>query len=110
MIITEKAGNIEILRLATENLNALVSEEIKNDVTELFENGTSRLIVDLDGVKYIDSSGFGALLAITRNAKNNFGVVKFCNIDPGVMKVLEMLHLHTVFNIFPNRESCIASF
>lgn len=110
MITTEKSGSIEIVTLATDTINALVSDGIRKEVTEMFENGTSKMVIDLNGIKYIDSSGFGCLLAITRSAKNNYAQVKFCNIHPDVNKILKILHLHTVFSIFPTREECIASF
>ncbi|MFO7575881.1 MAG: STAS domain-containing protein [Bacteroidales bacterium] len=110
MIKTENIDNIDIVTLDTDTLNALVSEQIRQEVSDLFLNGTPKLILDLRGVKYVDSSGFGCLLGITRSAKNNYSVVKFCNIDPEIMKVLKMLHLHTVLNIFPNLEKCISSF
>jgi len=61
-------------------------------------------------VKYIDSSGFGCLLGITKSARNNYSTVRFCNIDPEIMKVLTMLHLHTVFSIFPGVEESVRSF
>ena len=110
MIKTENIDNIDIVTLNTDTLNALVSEQIRQEISDLFVNGTPKLIVDLRGVKYIDSSGFGCLLGITRSAKNNYSVVKFCNIDTEIMKVLKMLHLHTVLNIFPSLEDCISSF
>ncbi|MBM3420036.1 MAG: STAS domain-containing protein [Bacteroidetes bacterium] len=110
MIKSERSGNVEVVTLEIDTINALVADEIRKEVSGMFENGTSRMVINLKGVKYIDSSGFGCLLAITRSAKNNFGTVIFCNIEPEVQKVLEMLHLHTVFNICSSLEESINSF
>lgn len=110
MIKVERRGNIEIVSLGVETLNALVSEEIKNKIKSHLENGISKAIINLSGVKYVDSSGFGCLLSISRNAKNNFTTLKFCCIEPEVMKVLEMLQLHTVFTISGTLEESLASF
>jgi anti-anti-sigma factor len=110
MIKTENIDNITVVTLDTETLNALISEQIRQEVSDLFLSGTPKLIVDLQGIKYIDSSGFGCLLGITRSAKTNYSVVRFCNVDPDIMKVLKMLHLHTVLNIFPSLKECINSF
>jgi len=110
MIKVEQAGNIEVVTLEEDTLNALISEKVKDEIGSLIEGGSSRLIFDLANIRYIDSSGFGCLLYISRTAKNNYGIVKYCSITTEVMKVLELLHLDTVFSIWPDRKSCIESF
>jgi anti-sigma B factor antagonist len=110
MIKIETEGITEIVSFQTDTLNALISEDVKDKINTHVENGVSRLIIDLRGVRYVDSSGFGCLLSVARNAKINYCSVKYCSITPEVMKVLELLHLHTVFNIYPDRESCLAPF
>lgn len=110
MIKVELVSNVEIVSIESDTLNALISEKVKDEINSMIEGGSSRLIIDLSNVRYIDSSGFGSLLFISRTAKNNYGTVKFCSISPEVMKVLELLHLDTVFSICPDREKCIESF
>jgi anti-sigma B factor antagonist len=110
MIKFETEGSTEIVSFGTDTLNALISEDVKDKINARVESGISRLIIDLDGVRYIDSSGFGCLLSVARSAKNNYCTVKYCSIEPEVFKVLELLHLHTVFSIYPDRESCLTSF
>jgi len=110
MIKVELAGNIEVVTLEADTLNALISEKVKDEISSLIEGGSSRIIFDLTNVRYIDSSGFGSLLFISRTAKNNYSIIKFCSISTEVMKVLELLHLDTVFSIWPDRQSCIESF
>jgi len=110
MIRVEQAGNIDVVTLEEDTLNALISERVKDEIRSMIEGGSSRLIFDLSNVRYIDSSGFGCLLYISRTAKNSYGIVKYCSISPEVMKVLELLHLDTVFSIWPDRKSCIESF
>ena len=105
-----RSNDIVIVTFETDTLNALVSEHILNEISDLLASGAPKLIVDLKGVKYIDSSGFGCLLGITRSAKNNYSQVRFCNIDHEIMKTLRMLHLHTVLNISATLEVCITSF
>ncbi len=110
MIKTKSIENIEIVTFETDTINALITEQILNEISEIFSHGTPKMIIDLKGVKYIDSSGFGCLLGITRSAKNNYSLVRFCNIDPEIMKVLRMLHLHTVLSISHGIEECISDF
>lgn len=110
MIKVELKGRVEIVSIESDTLNALNSEQVKEEIKTIIEGGSQQLIIDLSNIRYIDSSGFGSLLFITRTAKNNYSTVKFCSISPEVFKVLQLLHLDTVLSIWPDREKCLESF
>jgi anti-sigma B factor antagonist len=110
MVNFEKRDNIEIISFDVNSLNALISEEIRGQIVKVFENSCSKVIIDLKGVNYIDSSGFGCFLSLMRSAKNNYGILKFANAEPSVQALFETLHLHTVFEIYRDTEECIRSF
>jgi len=61
-------------------------------------------------VEYIDSTGFGCFLSVMKAARSNYGVLKFANPEPKITELFEALHLHTVFQIYPDLDSCIKSF
>lgn len=110
MINIEKRDNIELVSFTVNNINALIADEIKAGINKIFDNSNSKVIIDLKGVEYIDSSGFGCFLSAMRAARNNYGVLKFANPEPSVMTLFTTLHLHTIFEIFDNTDSCIRSF
>lgn len=93
-----------------EKFNALIAEEARIKLLELFEVANAKVILDLSGITYIDSSGFGCFLTTMKYARNNYGVLKLCNLDPGVKALFNTLQLHTIFEIYDNLESCVASF
>ncbi|MDQ1296457.1 MAG: anti-sigma factor antagonist [Bacteroidota bacterium] len=107
MINIEKRGKIEIITFTIDKINALITDEIREMINKVFENGNSKVIIDLSGVNYIDSSGFGCLLSIMKTARNNYGILKFVNPEPSVMQVLQTLNLHTVFEIYDNLDVCL---
>ena len=109
MISVEKRDKIDIVTFSVDRINALITDEIREEIDKLFGNGTSKVIIDLRGVQYIDSSGFGCLLSILKNARNNYCILKLSNPEPAVMQVLQTLHLHTVFEIFDDLDACIRS-
>jgi len=90
-----------------DKINALITEEIRDEITRVFENTNAKVIIDLKGVQYVDSSGFGCFLSIMRAARNNYGTLKFANPEPAVMQVLQTLNLHTVFDIYDDIDVCI---
>jgi anti-sigma B factor antagonist len=110
MINIEKKDKIDIISFSVNNINALVVDDIRESILKVFENSNTKVIIDMKGVEYIDSSGFGCFLSAMRAARNNYGALKFANLEPHVTSLFETLNLHTVFQIYPDVESCIKSF
>ncbi len=93
-----------------EKLNAFISEEAREELQKLFDAPNSKVILDLTGIRYIDSSGFGTLLNTMKAARNNYGTLKICYIDPNVRTLFLSLQLHTVFEIYDTLEEAVNSF
>jgi anti-sigma B factor antagonist len=110
MIQFDKRGNIEIASFTINKINAFVSDKIRTEIIKEFENSGTKMIIDLKGVEYIDSTGFACFLSILKAAKNNYGILKFANAEPSVLALFETLHLHTVFEIYKDLDSGIKSF
>jgi anti-anti-sigma factor len=110
MINIKKTDNIDTITFTVNKINALITEEIKESISKSFINSNSKVIIDLKGVEYIDSSGFGCFLSIMKTARNNYGILKFANPEPGVMEVFRTLHLQTVFQIYDDIDTCLKSF
>lgn len=110
MVNFAKKNNIDIISFNVNKINALISDEIRDSINKLFENSNTKAIIDLTGVEYIDSSGFGCFLTVIKTARNNYGVVKFANPESRVLELFKTLHLHTIFQIFDDIDTCIRSF
>jgi anti-anti-sigma factor len=109
MINIEKKDKIDIISFSVNKINALITDEIRDGIIKVFDNSNSKVIIDLRGVEYIDSSGFGCFLSVMKAARNNYGVLKFANPEPRVMELFQTLHLHTVFQIYDDLDTCIRS-
>jgi anti-sigma B factor antagonist len=107
MINIERKDKIDIISFKVDKINALITEDLRNEIIKVFESGNSKVVMDLKGVKYIDSSGFGCLLSVMKTARNNYGILKFVNPEPSVMQVLKTLNLHTVFEIYDDIDVCL---
>jgi anti-anti-sigma factor len=110
MISVEKTGRIDIVSFSVNKINALVSEEITAEISRVFEASGSKVIIDLNGVEYIDSSGFGCLLSLMRTAKNRYGQLKLARPEPAIRKLLSALYLDTVFQVYEDIDTCLGSF
>src|SRR6056297_2386527 len=110
MISSRVENNIVIAKISDDTkLNVLNAEEIKNSLTLLLRD-YDRLILDLEGVIFIDSTGFGTLITIFKRARENDKEFKICNISPEAMELMKITKLDNVFEIYDTLEDCIASF
>jgi anti-sigma B factor antagonist len=110
MIKIEKKDKIDIISFTVNKINALNIDEIREGIIKVFDNSNAKVIIDLKGVEYIDSSGFCCFLSVMKAARNNYGVLKFANPEPRVTELFETLNLHTVFQIYNDIDSCLMSF
>jgi anti-sigma B factor antagonist len=109
MVSIEKRDKIDVISFTVNKIDAMITDDIRERITRVFDNSNSRVIIDLKGVEYIDSSGFGCFLSALRAAKNSYGILRFANPEPRIMELFEALHLHTVFQICDDLEACIRS-
>ncbi len=110
MINIEKRNKIDIISFTVNKINVMTIEEIKDGVSKAFDNPGSKVIIDLKGVEYIDSSGFACFLSLHKAAKNNLGMLKFANPESRATELFHTLHLHTIFELFDDIDACVRSF
>jgi anti-sigma B factor antagonist len=79
----------------------------RKKVHELVEAGQVKLIADLAGVGYIDSSGVGMLVAKAQTVRQKQGDIKLVGLTRRTQSLLAMLKLTMVFETFDDRESAV---
>lgn len=111
MLVTKDINNILVVSLKdAQRLNALITEAVKEQLLEYFNKPNTRVVFDLQGVSFIDSSGFGIFLSAMKAANNNYGQFKICNVNSELMELFELLQLHHVFEIYNELDPCLESF
>ena len=109
MISIEKRDKIDVISFNVNKIDALISDNIRESISKVFDNPNSKVVIDLRGVEYIDSSGFGCFLSVMRTARNNYGILKFVNPEPRIMELFRTLQLHTVFQIYEDLDACLST-
>ncbi len=111
MLETKKINDILVVRLKdTQRLNAMITEPVKVSLLDFFNKPNTNLVFDLQGITFIDSSGFGVFLSCMKAANNNYGQFKICNVNSDVMELFKLLQLHHIFEIYDELDSCLKSF
>jgi anti-sigma B factor antagonist len=107
-IATEKNDGRTIISLKEERLDAHNSGDLRDRILKLLESGEIRLVIDLSEVRFIDSSGLGALLSGYKNATLRSGSFVLTGLQPRVQSMFELTRLHRVFEIYPNVEGALS--
>lgn len=111
MLETLNIDDILVVKLKdSKRLNALICEPVKEALLSYFNKPNTQLIFNLEGISFIDSSGFGVFLSAMKAANNNYGQFKICNVKADVMELFKLLQLHHVFEIYDELDSCLKSF
>ena len=84
--------------------------DLRDAVRGLVERGKKKIILNLAGVDYIDSSGVGELVSSYTTVRNSGGELKLLNLTKKVQDVLYVTKLYTVFDVKDDEASAIASF
>ena len=89
-------------------VDARTSDELLAKIERLLEaNQLSRLILDLEGVARMDSSGIGALLAGLRDSENQHVRLTLCGLRKSLRDMLERMRLASLFEIRPTVEEVL---
>ncbi len=109
MNVREK-NDVSIILVREERVDAHNSNDLKDGLKDLFDEGKKNVLVDLRDVRFIDSSGLGALVSGLKNAISHQGPLKLSALQPQVKSMFELTKLHRVFDIYSNTEDAMESF
>jgi len=105
----EVVNDITVIELLGESLDAVSSEEVKSQLCGLAAEHP-RLVVDMNRVGFLDSSGCGALVTVQHRCREAGGDLRLCNISDPVQTVLDITRLTRVVSVSPTREAAVAAF
>lgn len=104
-----KLNGYLVLNVEEERIDAHNSGELKEIVLKLIEQGDANIVVQLSGVRFVDSSGLGALLSGFKNAASKSGKLVLSNIQPQVLSMFELTRLNRVFEIYTDINEVVNS-
>jgi anti-sigma B factor antagonist len=104
------AGEVTILDLIGRVTIGEGSVQLREAVSQLLAVGRNKIILNLEGVSYVDSSGIGELISRHTTTKNQGGQLKLLRLTKKIKDLLMITKLLTVFEIYEDEESALASF
>ena len=105
-----QAGDVTILDLSGEVRIGDSSVALRDTIRKLADGGKNRVLLNLAGVKYIDSSGIGELIANYTTLTRQGGQLKLLNLTDRIQNLLVITKLLTVFDSYDNEAEALKSF
>ena len=105
-----QAGDVTILDLSGEVRIGDSSVALRDSIRNLADQGKKKVLLNLGGVKYIDSSGIGELIANYTTVKRSGGQLKLLNLTDKVQNLLVITKLLTVFDAYEDEAEALKSF
>ncbi|MGZ8398565.1 MAG: STAS domain-containing protein [Gemmatimonadales bacterium] len=84
--------------------------ELKDLVQAALEKGERRLLLDFSRTGYIDSSGLGALVSISKRIREMGGELRLSGLNDDLRSLFELTKLDTLFAITETPEQALTSF
>ncbi len=85
-------------------------QELKSAVQEALDHGERRIVIDFSRTGYIDSSGLGALVSISKKVREQGGDLRLSGLNEDLRSLFELTKLDTLFAISDTAEQAVGSF
>lgn len=85
-------------------------QELKSVIAEAADNGERKFLIDFSKTGYIDSSGLGALVSISKKIREQGGELRLSGLNEDLRSLFELTKLDTLFAIADTSDQALAAF
>ena len=108
-ILEKKIGDVNLISIGG-SLDAYSANDVESKLNSLIDAGQVRLVVSLDKLEYMSSSGLRVLLATLKKVRKQQGDIRLACLKPNIKEVFDISGFNQLFNISDTEETAIASF
>jgi anti-sigma B factor antagonist len=101
-----EASGLPIIDVAGE-IDLYTAPLFKRTLTKAIDDGHHNILVNMQKVSYMDSSGFGTLLGVTKRVRPDGGSVNLIGCNEAIHRMLKITRLNTIFGLYDNEEDAI---
>jgi anti-sigma B factor antagonist len=83
---------------------------LKDNVLGLLEEGSRKFLIDFSDTAYIDSSGLGVLVSLSKKIREKGGELRLSNLNEDLRTLFELTKLDTLFLIADSRDQALENF
>ena len=102
----QELGDVAVVAVRGE-LDISTSPVLRDRLVELGSGSAKRLVIDLEAVEFLDSTGLGVLVGGLKRMRSKGGDLALVCTKPRILKVFEITALTKVFEIYGSRDDAI---
>ena len=85
-------------------------QELKQKVLERLDGGERKFLIDFSNTGYIDSSGLGVLVSLSKKIREQGGELRLANLNEDLKTLFELTKLDTLFHISNSRDEALQTY
>ncbi len=105
-MIVKDIDGIRIITIERDHLDALNSEETKKIMIDDIGD-VNKIVLNLENITFIDSSGLGVILTVFRTVKDNTGNMVICSVRESVKVLFKLVRLSHMIKIYDNEKEAL---
>ena len=109
-IVERTVSDVTVLDLKGKMTLGEGDELLKDKINSLLQQGKKKLVLNLEGVPYIDSAGLGEIVRTYTTVSRQGGSLKLLNLTKRIEDLLSITKLLTVFDTFDSEAEAIKSY
>lgn len=99
-------GNTDLVELFGE-IDVYTAPDLRKNLSDTLESGPNNLIINLEGVRYIDSSGLSVLLEMHKRAQAKNGMLSVISTHSQILKLFNLTGLIKILKVYPNEAEAL---
>ena|SRR5579859_2343686 len=107
---TRKADGGATVIAPTGRLDVAGAPALKEAVSEVVKDGPQNVVIDMEGVSFVDSTGLGSVIAALKQVRSSQGELRLAAPNQQVRVVLELTTLDRVFPYYATVEEALTGF
>ncbi len=106
-INAEEIDGIVILKISGKIMGGPEAGQLNDKIHELIDAGKMHLLIDMEGLELMNSSGLGIFISAVNTLKNNQGKLVMVNVPPRIQQLFKMTRLINIFQIVNDSKQAI---
>jgi anti-sigma B factor antagonist len=105
----EQIDDVTFAQVCDESIRADNAPEFKTNLFNLLQPD-AKIVLDMGSLKFMDSSGIGALLAFVKKSESNKESLRLCNVTRQVKNLFDLVRVNRFLHVFDSCDEAIRSF
>lgn len=99
-------NGVAVVAFTRDSLDASNTKTFKEDIQPVLAQH-QRILLDLEALQFVDSSGLGAMLSCLRTMHDKGGHMALCGMSKPVRTLFELVRMYRIFDIYANRSEAL---